>query len=184
MIKTYGVPFQKSQDVWIGIDQSYTGYGLTVLSKDGGYATQVMQSPLKGVNRLLDIQWWVQDVIQDLLSKGFTVKDVAIEAAVRQSHSALISGELLAVTKIAIWNTLGIQPIQIPPMTLKKYVTGKGTGVQKNQMLLKVYQKWNVEFDDDNAADSYGLARIVAGIADTAYEKEVVTKMHDPKYRS
>jgi hypothetical protein len=66
---------------------------------------------------------------------------------------------------------------------LKKYVTGKGQGVKKNQILLSVYKKWGVEFMDDNAADSYALARIAAGIADLEYEKEIITKTLDPKYR-
>jgi hypothetical protein len=66
---------------------------------------------------------------------------------------------------------------------VKKYVTGKGTGVQKNQMLLQVYKKWDVEFDDDNAADSYGIARIVSGRNETAYEKEIINKLKDLKFR-
>ena len=66
---------------------------------------------------------------------------------------------------------------------LKKYVTGKGQGVKKNQILLNVYKKWGVEFMDDNAADSYALARIAAGMADLSYEKEIITKTLDPKYR-
>jgi crossover junction endodeoxyribonuclease RuvC len=43
-------------------------------------------------------------------------------------------------------------------MTLKKYATGKGTS-KKQEMLLQIYKRWGVEFNDDNAADSYALAR-------------------------
>jgi hypothetical protein len=50
-------------------------------------------------------------------------------------------------------------------------------------MLLYVYKKWDVEFTDDNAADSYALARLVAGAHDLAYEKEVYDKLQDPKFR-
>jgi hypothetical protein len=66
---------------------------------------------------------------------------------------------------------------------LKKYITGKGTGVQKNQILLNVYKKWGIEFNDDNAADSYGLARIAAGMGDLTYEKEIIKKLLDPKFK-
>jgi hypothetical protein len=37
-------------------------------------------------------------------------------------------------------------------MTLKKYATGKGTA-KKQEMLLQIYKRWGVEFNDDNAAD-------------------------------
>jgi hypothetical protein len=74
-------------------------------------------------------------------------------------------------------------PLIIPPSVLKKYVTGKGTGVQKNQILLNVYKKWGVEFNDDNAADSYALARLAAGMAETAYEKAIIKQVLDVKYR-
>ena len=45
------------------------------------------------------------------------------------------------------------------PGTIKKFVTGDGRA-KKDLMLLKVYKKWGVEFDDDNLADAYSLARI------------------------
>ena len=66
---------------------------------------------------------------------------------------------------------------------LKKYVTGKGKGISKSQMLLNTYKKWDIEFDDDNAADSYGLAHLIAGKGHLAYEKEIYIKLLDPKYR-
>jgi crossover junction endodeoxyribonuclease RuvC len=47
----------------------------------------------------------------------------------------------------------------IAPGTLKKFVTGTGKG-KKELMLLKVYKKWNVEFDNNNLCDAYSLARM------------------------
>jgi hypothetical protein len=37
-------------------------------------------------------------------------------------------------------------------MTLKKYAAGKGTA-KKQEMLLQIYKRWGLEFNDDNAAD-------------------------------
>ena len=48
---------------------------------------------------------------------------------------------------------------------------------------MQVYKKWGIEFDNDNAADSYALARMAAGLADLEYEKEILEKLLDPKYR-
>ena len=73
-------------------------------------------------------------------------------------------------------------PLVIPPMTLKKYATGKGTS-KKQEMLLQIYKRWGVEFSDDNAADAYALARLSGSHAIDAVEKAVVAQIKDIKYR-
>jgi crossover junction endodeoxyribonuclease RuvC len=70
----------------------------------------------------------------------------------------------------------------VPPMTLKKYAAGKGNA-KKQEMLLQIYKRWGIEFNDDNAADSYALARLAAGIAKDKVEEAVVTQIQDIKYR-
>jgi hypothetical protein len=50
-------------------------------------------------------------------------------------------------------------------------------------MLLQIYKRWGIEFNDDNAADSYALARLAAGVSITAVEKAVVEQITDPKYK-
>jgi ABC-type uncharacterized transport system involved in gliding motility auxiliary subunit len=50
-------------------------------------------------------------------------------------------------------------------------------------MLLHVFKKWGVEFNDDNAADSYALAHMVACKGELAYEREIYHNIQDPKYR-
>ena len=174
--------------VSVGIDQSYTGFGLTAMTFDGfEYQTKVWKAPGTGVERLNSIYGWLVSEFEEMSVNGLAISNVAAESPVRMSHSALISGELWAVVRLACYHSLKEKearfPLQVAPSMLKKYVTGKGTGVQKNQMLLHTYKKWGVEFNDDNAADSYGLARIAAEIGDTAYEQEIVAKLGDPKYR-
>jgi len=78
-------------------------------------------------------------------------------------------------------NRDGQYPLIVPPTNLKKYVTGKGNGVSKSQMLLQVYKKWGVEFNDDNAADSYGLAHLVAGKTQPRGRKRSLRKITRPK---
>lgn len=174
--------------VVMGIDQSYTGFAVTfmALEDEPRYQTWVYKSEGQGIDRLIGISLWLHEKMRHVSERGFTIEDSGIEAPVQMSHSALISGELFAVIRLRLRNSLSGDaryPLQIPPTSLKKYVTGKGTGVQKNQMLLQVYKKWSVEFDDDNAADSYGIARLVSGRADTAYEKEVVKKLFSGSFR-
>lgn len=174
--------------VAVGIDQSLTGFAMTALDINGSsYLTRVYAAPGRGIDRLQRIYDWCAGEL-DALQSERGVMDVAAESPVRMSHSALISGELWAIVRLACLHGLGADhrgayPLQVAPTMLKKYVTGKGTGVQKNQMLLHTYKRWGVEFNDDNAADSYGLARIAAQLGETKYEQEVLGKLRDPKYR-
>jgi hypothetical protein len=46
-----------------------------------------------------------------------------------------------------------------------------------------MYKRWGIEFNDDNAADSYALARLAAGIYKDKVEQAVVEQIKDPKYR-
>lgn len=168
--------------VHIGIDPSLTGFALCAISvKDPErFRGLVYTSPVRGADRLLDIEQ-----ILDEFTEGFNkMVDLAIEGTVLRSQSASVLGELSGVVKTWFLREYGYRPLQVPPTSLKKYVTGKGTGVQKNQMLLAVYKKWGVAFDDDNIADAYGLARFVAGGHTLAYEKETYDKIAlDPKFR-
>jgi hypothetical protein len=160
---------------------------MTAMTVDGlEYQSKVYRAPHSGVDRLWAIYLWIVEQVVHLESNGFPIADVAVESPVKMSHSALISGELWAVVRMACNSSLdgqGKYPLQVAPTMLKKYITGKGTGVQKNQILLHTYKKWGVEFTDDNAADSYGLARIAAQIGETTYEKEILAKLRDQKFR-
>ncbi len=52
----------------------------------------------------------------------------------------------------------GIDFIEVPPSTLKKFVTGKGNS-QKDQMRLAVYKTWQFENDELDVIDAFGLAQ-------------------------
>jgi crossover junction endodeoxyribonuclease RuvC len=67
-------------------------------------------------------------------------------------------------------------------MTLKKYAAGKGNA-KKQEMLLQIYKRWGIEFNDDNAADSYALARLASGNAEGAIESQIIEQIKDLKYR-
>lgn len=176
--KVFDGGLESGSECFVGIDQSLTGFAVTLLGVDDKYRTIVYKGEGTGVVRLSNIINWLHNLLKD-----YDILDIAMEAPVKMSHSAIISGELFGTVRLCLYDTWGLAPIQIPPTMLKKYVTGKGTGVQKNQMLLQVYKKWNIEFTDDNAADSYGIARIVSKKADNAYEKEIINKLSDPKFR-
>lgn len=188
--KTFGPGVNPAQIAYMGIDQSFGGFGITILGEDDSYITTVVRFDSTGVFRLHEVYDHVNSSIADLPKKELFLSTIAMEGYAYGSQVAHKLGELGGVVKLSIYHTLeqedyGVAyPYIIPPTTLKKYVTGKGNGVQKNQILLRTYQKWGAEFTDDNAADSYALAKIASGYAKTDYEKEIIEKVTtDPKYK-
>lgn len=183
--------------ITIGIDQSLTGFAMTAMNTDRpeAYETWVYKSPYNGVRRLADIRLWMENKFDFLDSQHCRITDIAMEGTVLASHSALKLGELAAVVKLTIWDYFDgtsnsvipfeehiRRPLQIPPMTLKKYAAGKGTA-KKQEMLMQIYKRWGIEFNDDNAADSYALARLASGAVLGEIEKAIVEQIKDPKYR-
>lgn len=178
---------EAAKNVAVGIDQSYSGFGITLLDTDtGDWATQVFKAPGSHIDRLVAIKTHLTAVLADLVKQADNI-DVGMEGYAYGSQMANMAGELGAIVKLACYEQLddfhGKYPYIIPPTMIKKYVTGKGTGVQKNQILLNVFKKWGVEFTDDNAADSYAIAHLVGGRRSLAYEIEIFEKIQDPKFR-
>lgn len=185
--KSFDGGLEDGELISIGIDQSLTGFALTALAHSNPmqYHTWVYKSPYFGVERLVDIRQFLFDHLDYLSQNGRAIQNIAMEGTVLASHSALVLGELSALVKLTMYDYFDDDtrfPIQVPPMTLKKYAAGKGNA-KKQEMLLQMYKRWGVEFNDDNAADSYALARLAAGIYKDKVEQSVVEQMWDPKYR-
>ena len=188
--KQFGPGILTPSEIAVGIDQSLTGFAITFLSTSdpNQYSTYVYKSPYSGVQRLADIRKWLEGKL-NLFRDNFYL-DIAMEGTVLASQSALILGELSATVKLTLWDYFDAYdkqphlqtPIQVSPMTLKKYATGKGSA-KKQEMLLQIYKRWGIEFNDDNAADSYALARLAGKISKDDVEKAVVEQIKAPKYR-
>jgi len=65
--------------------------------------------------------------------------------------------ELGTCIRMMMWVN-GFKFVEVPPTSLKKFVTGKGNA-KKDLMLLAVYKRWDFDTEDDNEADAYGLAQ-------------------------
>ena len=185
--KVFEGGLNKACEITVGIDQSLTGFAITALSinEPEKHLTWVYKSSYFGIERLVDIREWLVDHLMWMEEQDFDIMDLAMEGTVLASHAALVLGELSATVRLAIFDHFDDYrrfPLKVPPMTLKKYAAGKGNA-KKQEMLLQIYKRWGVEFNDDNAADSYALARLVSGNANGSIEKAVVDQMKDPKYR-
>ena len=57
----------------------------------------------------------------------------------------------------------GVDFIEIPPTTLKKFATGKGNA-KKEDMILPIYKRYGFEDKSDNVRDAYVLAQIARAL--------------------
>lgn len=165
-----------TENVWMGIDQSLTGFAVCALDDQGNYHVEVLRPRNRGVQRLDEISRFLRQSY-----RRWNPHDVAMEGTVVQSTSASVLGELSGVMKLTLFNA-GCLPMIVPPTTLKKFVTGQGN-VAKSRMMMSALKRYGVEIPDDNAVDAYGLARIVRGTAITKVEEQIITKLSDPKFR-
>jgi Holliday junction resolvasome RuvABC endonuclease subunit len=196
-MKEFDGGLRKQHQISIGIDQSLTGFAFSAVSVESPseHMTWVYKSPYSGVQRLTDIQNFLFERFEFLKERENTPVDVAMEGTVLASQAALVLGQLDAAVKIFFFehffesyyyypalDQILRTPLQVPPMTLKKYATGKGTS-KKQEMLLQIYKRWGIEFNDDNAADAYALGRLAGKHAIDKIEQEVLDKITDVKYR-
>lgn len=56
-------------------------------------------------------------------------------------------------------HSCGLPFIEVTPMSLKKFITGSGAA-KKEVMMLELFKRWAVTFDDNNQADAYALAQV------------------------
>lgn len=154
--------------VWVGIDQSLTGFAVAVISSPTRFGAKfevdVYRSPQKGVDRLHDISVFLRDTLVRLEGQGNPVQDIAMEGTIRSSPSASVLGELSGVVKMTLLehaSGASRYPTQVPPSTLKKFITGHGNA-SKADVMASVAARVNFVVPDDNAADALALAFIAA----------------------
>ncbi|MDJ0463177.1 hypothetical protein [Streptomyces sp. H27-C3] len=154
---------------YVGIDQSYSGFGFAVYchpsetyqTKTGKWEAKKF---LSQSDRLDKIFRDVQMMLSGVHCSFGGIASVAMEG---YSHGSKFQrealGELGAVVKLAIAEIAGVRPwrhpVIVPPPTLKKYVTGKGTAT-KQEMIDTVARRYGAIFYNDNLADAYALARV------------------------
>ena len=150
----------------IGIDASLTGTGVAVLVDGKHYEYLIKTSPEKFPEPLYRIKHIATRVLSVCTTDGGVEgADWGIEgyAFMRRAGQLTALAECAGLIKQYLYARTRKPPIIIAPTTLKKFVTGSGQG-KKNLMLLAAYKKWGVEFESDDTADAFGIAKMVEAI--------------------
>jgi crossover junction endodeoxyribonuclease RuvC len=161
---------RKTKDpMFVGMDPSYNGFAIVVLDKKANIVEQKLfgsDSETEIEDRLIELEQQYK-FIPNIVS----LHSVYIEGPAYSSRGAFIlqMGALHFMIRV-MFKLKKIDFKVVAPGTLKKFVTGSGIS-KKNLMLLKVYKKWGVEFDNDNLADAYGLARMALEEYDNGNEQ-------------
>jgi crossover junction endodeoxyribonuclease RuvC len=139
----------------MGVDTS-TKTGYVILDDSGGIVkVGVLRYPPR-TNRFARYAGYARDVYD--LVDAYGVDLVIIEGySFAGKFINSVQYELGACIRMRLYQE-EVPFIEIPPTSLKKFVTGKGNA-KKDLILLGVYKRWDFDTEDDNEADAYGLAQ-------------------------
>lgn len=151
----------KPESLYIGIDQSYSGFGLVVLD-NGGHCHQksLLKYPL---NKYKDDGDRLVKIYDDLvmyfaIHQGSGAKiHIGMEG---YAYGAKLNreklGELGGIVKLTSNLVFGITPQTVAPTALKSFIAGSGKA-GKDDMVAAV-QQLDPEITDHNLADAYGIS--------------------------
>jgi Holliday junction resolvasome RuvABC endonuclease subunit len=144
--------------MFVGMDPSYNGFAIVVLDKDANIIEQRLfgsETDSEVEDRLMELEKKFK-----FIPNIVCLHSVCIEGPSYASNGAYVlqMGALHFMIRLML-RKRNVDYSIIAPGTLKKFVTGDGRA-KKDLMLLKVFKKWGVEFEDDNLADAYSLARM------------------------
>lgn len=151
-----------SRVAWIGIDQSYSGFGVVKLDTDNDTQTDLWKFPPQASDGMRLGEIYVRCVtLFTQCQNAYDEVHVAMEGyANGKTFNREKMGELGGVVKMSHATVFGTDPTVVPPTSLKKFVTGKGTA-SKDDMVSAVQSKWAKDITNNNIADAYGLAEYI-----------------------
>lgn len=167
---------------YCGLDPSLTGYGVVFYQPSTGEHRDItVKTDPVGPKEAPGVRMRALHGALLGLFSGFPDVDiVCMEKAAFAASGAYTGGICHAMTAFALIDAyegkLAARPAMVVNSTLKKFVSGKGTG-PKSAMMMHVLKKWGYEAPNDNLADAYGLARLAAALrsgSELKYESECI----------
>jgi len=141
---------------FFGLDFAYANNGLIQLDENAKIVKQEVITTTKknsDEERLIKLREYISSLVA---SDDIVYLEGLSHASQGQAKSQM--GAVHYITRIFLFEN-GIKYKIVTPSELKKFVTGKGQ-CKKDLILLNVFKKWGVEFDNSDLADAYGLARM------------------------
>ena len=147
----------------LGVDPSLTGTGLVVVDPLGRPLHQERVSTPASQPELDRFRVIVDRVsaARERHGPGLMVIEAPALGCRNQGTSALCG-----LFWLLQWETPGTacRVITVPPTSLKKFTTGKGTA-KKDTMQLEIFKRWGRDFPSADEADAYALAMLGWAVA-------------------
>jgi Holliday junction resolvasome RuvABC endonuclease subunit len=184
---------QKSGCV-IGIDPSLTGLAFSnqyILNGKHSAETMRLSSSHIGTSvrdRLTRYSTLIEAVLEHLAPPCSLPSVIVIEGYSMGSRGSALTG-ICEFGGLLRYNLSRSYPkaiiYEVAPQTLKKFITGKGGGKGKTEVIACIASKYGEQLKTDDEYDAYGLGRIalcLAGFVEpvTTAQKEVVAKLLHP----
>lgn len=150
------------KNLFVGIDPSLTNTGLVILNEKAEILNQglIMTSSKEDIEiRFIKIRDHIMSFLtNDELDKFFNVYIEGLSFMSKGQGFTQLAG-LHYFLRTCLYQRSGDTKYEvIAPTSLKKFVF-KGNA-KKELMLLKIFKRWGTEFEDNNLADAYALARM------------------------
>ena len=143
---------------FIGLDFAFSKNGFVMIDENANILRQeviVTNAKQSDEERLIQIEEKLDEYINPESTKLVCIEGLSFGS---KGQSVSQIGAVHYITRTYLYKN-NIPYKVVTPSELKKFVTGKGNA-KKDLMLLKIYKKWGIEFEDDNLADAYSLARM------------------------
>lgn len=143
-----------------GIDPSLTSTAVCFGCSEERWESRRFQSKNQGsgvVSRMKRIDNLVERV-NDLLEEVAPAIILIENYSYGSRNNRELLGELGGILR---WHLIDhtVHVFEVAPMTLKKFVTGKGKG-QKQMMIAHVQKRWDQIFESDDEVDAFGLYQL------------------------
>lgn len=151
----------------MGLDLSMTGTGLVIMEDNVIIHQKLIETSPKMGDDITRIRYILDNIITSMRLVSFPtftkythITTVAMEGpsygvagATRSLHTL---GKMMGIIEYHLKVEKQLQIEIFPPTTLKKIITGKGSG-KKEMMLKEVYKNYGIDFDDNNLCDAFCL---------------------------
>ncbi len=158
----FGCPQSVAQDMHaprciVGLDLSIAATGIT---RGGGMPETIKTEPGDVIEARIDrivVAIWERLIDRSPYTPDCRFADLVVieEVPPIRAHSIAPLAMLHGALRLELYR-FGIPFVLVPPATLKKYATGKGTA-KKPDMRMALYKRTNLDLDDDNQVDAWWL---------------------------